>query len=89
MMKAPRTPHHQRVVTPAPSPWRRRKRLRVWRFLGSATDVMMVIVFSVLLAFACYAVHEHQVAHRPDVSHARVRPGASVAPLPETQEAPK
>jgi hypothetical protein len=72
----------------APSPWRRRKRLRAKVFLSNATDILMVLMFVSLLAFACFEAQTRQ-GSGTHVSHARVRPGASATPLPETPEPPR
>lgn len=79
----------RRVVTMAPSPWRRRKRIRPWIFLSNTTNVLMILAFTGLVVFACWEAETRDSAHNPRVSHARVRPGTSVLPLPEAPEPPK
>jgi hypothetical protein len=77
-----RTPPERRVVTMAPSPWRRRKRLRLATFLGSMTDVFMVLVFTGLMVFACF---EAQGREKPKVKkafRAQVRPGGAATAIP-------
>lgn len=76
----------RRVVTMAPSPWRRRKRVRPWVLLKSTTDVVMLLLFAGLVAFACWSAQSRTAPKHPGVSHARVRPGSSALPLPETPE---
>ncbi len=73
----------------APSPWRRRKRIRPWIFLSNTTNVLMILAFTGLVAFACWEAEARDSAHKPRVYHARVRPGTSVLPLPEAPEPAK
>jgi len=66
----------------APSPWRRRKRLRLSKFLGNTTDVAMVLVFTALLLFACFEAQSRQKPRSDKEARAQVRPGAAETPVP-------
>lgn len=78
----------RRVVTLAPSPWRRRKRLRPWVLLSNTTNVLILLGFSGLVLFACWEA-QSRAADRPHKEYrAHVRPGGSATPLPEA-DAPK
>jgi hypothetical protein len=67
----------------APSPWRRRKRLRPLVFLSKTTNVLLILAFAGLVAFACWEAQTREAAGKPQVARGHVRPGNSATPLPE------
>jgi len=61
----------------------------LWVAMGNAADVLMILMFSALLVFACWETQAGQSKGGPNVYHARVRPGGSAQPLPEVAEPAK
>jgi len=69
-------------VTMAPSPWRRRKKIRPWVLLNKTTNALIVLGFAALVIFACWEAQSREAQRKPPVYRARVRPGGSDTPLP-------
>jgi hypothetical protein len=66
-----RTARERPIVVVPVSPWRHRRRVRLRVIVGTVADVLMVLMFSCLVAFAVWVLEEEQhQTHGPGVSGA-------------------
>jgi len=88
-MSARRTPLSRRVVTMAPSPWHRRKRLRLSVAMGNATDMLVVLVVAALLILTCFEAQSRKSSEPSPLTSAHERTGGSMTAVPEAAPPPK